>query len=108
MNPSKEVHCIPGEEESGGKLLEMWDLNFVTRVVALHNKSNSSANKCDTNEKQAKRKKRVRRSTNKADDNANTDSDALKSQDTREESKKKTKRCKREESEKKSNTKQRP
>ena len=38
MNRGKEVNCSPREQKSGGKLLEKFDLNFVARIVVLHNK----------------------------------------------------------------------
>ena len=38
MNSGKEVSCGPGKEKSGGKLLEKFDLDYVARVVVLHNK----------------------------------------------------------------------
>ncbi len=38
MNSRKEVRGSPGEEKSGGKQLEMFDLDFVSWVIVLHNR----------------------------------------------------------------------
>ncbi len=57
MNLGKEVNCSPGEKKSGGKLLEKFDLDFVARVVVLHNKCRTSAKKCGTNKNQRSTKR---------------------------------------------------